>query len=85
MPDYSGTLTLHNGVAGRLASPVRRLFVNSATWSPVTSDLVFSTGQEIFIANGDGGNPRKLAPVGGLAEGLRFSPDGHRIRFTGSM
>jgi Tol biopolymer transport system component/DNA-binding winged helix-turn-helix (wHTH) protein len=58
------------------------LFVNSATWSPVTSNLFFSKGQEILIANSDGGNPRKLAIVGGLAEGLRISPDGHRLRFT---
>jgi len=67
------------------AGPPRRLgdlFVNSAIWSPVSSDLVFSKDQEIFIANSDGGDPRKLATVGGLAEGLRFSPDGQRLRFT---
>jgi Tol biopolymer transport system component len=58
------------------------LVVNSAAWSPDTSDLVFSKGQEIFTANSDGGNPRKLATVGGWVEGLRFSPDSHRLRFT---
>ena len=58
------------------------LVVNSATWSPVANELVFSKGQDIFIANSDGGNPRKLATVGGLARSLRFSPDGQRLRFT---
>jgi len=58
------------------------LVVNSATWSPVTSDLVFSKGQEIFIANSEGGNPRKLATLSGHVEGLRFSPDGRMLRFT---
>jgi len=58
------------------------LLVNSATWSPEARDLVFSKGQEIFIANSDGGNPRKLAIVSGHVEGPRFSPDGHKLRFT---
>ena len=58
------------------------LVVNSAAWSPGASDLVFSNGQEIFIAKSDGGNPRKLAAMSGHVEGLRFSPDSHRLRFT---
>ena len=61
---------------------LRDLAVNSATWSPDASGLVFSKGQEIFIANSDGGTPHKLATVGGGIHGLRFSPDGERIRFT---
>ena len=58
------------------------LVVNSATWSPDASELVFSKGQEIFIANSDGGNPHKLATGSASVHGLRFSPDGHRLRFT---
>ena len=58
------------------------LVVNSATWSPVGSDLVFSKGQEIFIANSDGGNPRKLAALSGPVDDLRFSPDSHKLRFS---
>jgi Tol biopolymer transport system component/DNA-binding winged helix-turn-helix (wHTH) protein len=58
------------------------LVVNSATWSPDASNLVFSKGQEIFIANSEGGNPRKLATLSGQVHGLRFCPDGHRLRFT---
>jgi Tol biopolymer transport system component/DNA-binding winged helix-turn-helix (wHTH) protein len=58
------------------------LVVNSATWSPVGSDLVFSKGQEIFIANSDGENPRKLATLSGPVDDLRFSPDSHKLRFS---
>ena len=58
------------------------LVVNSAAWSPDASDLVFSKGQEIFIANSDGGNPRKLATGSGSVFGLRFSPDGRKLRFS---
>ena len=58
------------------------LVVDSATWSPLGSDLVFSKGQEIFIANSDGGNPRKLATLSGPVDDLRFSPDGHKLRFS---
>jgi Tol biopolymer transport system component/DNA-binding winged helix-turn-helix (wHTH) protein len=58
------------------------LVVNSATWSPDASEIVFSRGQEIFVANSDGGNPRKLATGSGSVFGLRFSPDSRRLRFT---
>ncbi len=58
------------------------LVVNSATWSPDASEIVFSRGQEIFIANSDGGNPRKLATASGSVFGLRLSPDSRRLRFT---
>lgn len=58
------------------------LVATSATWSPGGSDLVFSKGQEIFVAKSDGGSPRKLATVSGSVFGLRFSPDSQRLRFT---
>ena len=58
------------------------LVVTSATWSPDASDLVFSKGQEIFVAKSDGSSPRKLATVSGSVFGLRFSPDSQRLRFT---
>lgn len=58
------------------------LVVGSATWSPDAMELVFSKGRKIFVANSDGGAPHELANVGGFAYGLRFSPDGQRIRFT---
>jgi Tol biopolymer transport system component len=58
------------------------LVANSATWSPDASEIFFSAGQEIFNANSDGGNPRKLATGSGSVFGLRFSPDRRRLRFA---
>jgi Tol biopolymer transport system component/DNA-binding winged helix-turn-helix (wHTH) protein len=58
------------------------LAVTSATWSPAATELVCSKDHDIFIANRDGGAAQKLATVGGHAVGLRFSPDGQKIRFT---
>lgn len=58
------------------------LVASSATWSPGASEIVFSKGHDIFIANNDGGNPRKLTTVSGWVFGLRFSPDGHKLRFS---
>ena len=58
------------------------LAVDSAAWSPNASEILFSKGPGIFIAKSDGGNPRKLATVGGSVGSLRFSPDGQRIRFN---
>jgi Tol biopolymer transport system component/DNA-binding winged helix-turn-helix (wHTH) protein len=71
------TLPLPAGSPRRLGD----LVANSATWSPVTNELVFSKGQDIFIADGNGGNPRKLATASASVHGLRFSPDGRRLRF----
>jgi Tol biopolymer transport system component/DNA-binding winged helix-turn-helix (wHTH) protein len=72
------TLPLPTGSPRRLGD----LVASSATWSPGASELVFSKDQGIFIANSDGGNLRKLATLSGHVEGLRFSPDSHRLRFT---
>jgi serine/threonine protein kinase/Tol biopolymer transport system component len=53
-----------------------------AVWSPDGKQLVFARGSDIFLANADGSNARKLITVSGLSWGIRFSPDGTRLRFT---
>lgn len=58
------------------------LVVSSGAWAPDTSELAFSKGQEIFIANSDGAAQRKLASVSGSVQALRFSPDGRALSFT---
>jgi Tol biopolymer transport system component/DNA-binding winged helix-turn-helix (wHTH) protein len=57
-------------------------FGHSATWSRDRGLLVFGSGSEIYEANGNGAEPRKLATVDGVAVDLRLSPDGHRLRFA---
>jgi Tol biopolymer transport system component/DNA-binding winged helix-turn-helix (wHTH) protein len=53
-----------------------------ATWSPDGHQLAFAKGFDIYAAQADGSNILKLSSVSGLANWLRFSPDGTRLRFT---
>jgi len=54
---------------------------HSAAWSPDGRRLVFAKGSEIFVAKNDGTNVQKLIGTAGVPSGVRFSPDGKRIRF----
>jgi len=51
-------------------------------WSPDGRQLAFAKGSDIFLANVDGTNVRKLITLSGSAYQIRFSPDGTRLRFT---
>ena len=53
-----------------------------AVWSPDGRQLAFAKGSDIFLANADGTNSRKLITVSGRPWSIRFSPDGARLRFT---
>jgi Tol biopolymer transport system component len=55
---------------------------HSGVWSPDGRQLAFAKGSDIYIANADGTNARKLITVSGAAYWIRFSPDGSRLRFT---
>jgi DNA-binding winged helix-turn-helix (wHTH) protein len=55
---------------------------HSGIWSPDGRHVVFCTGLDIYQANADGTDPRKLATVSGEPNGLHFSPDGSRISFS---
>jgi len=48
------------------------------------TQITFSYAGNIWIANRDGGSPRRLT-VGGHEEKPRFSPDGSQIAFTGNF
>jgi eukaryotic-like serine/threonine-protein kinase len=58
------------------------IFAHSAAWSPDGRQLAFAKGSDIFLANADGTNARKLVAVSGQSWWIRFSPDGARLRFT---
>ena len=66
------------------AGTARRLTVvgHSGTWSPDGRQLAFAKGSDIYVANADGNNVRKLITVSGTAYAIRFSPDSSRLRFT---
>lgn len=50
-------------------------------WAP-NGQLLHAVGQDLYIADHDGGNSRKLATVPGVVIGAAYSPDGARIRMT---
>jgi Tol biopolymer transport system component/predicted Ser/Thr protein kinase len=72
------TLPLAAGAPRRLADIVGHFGV----WSKDGRQLAFAKGPDIYLANADGTNPRKLITVSGSADSIRFSPDGTRLRFT---
>jgi DNA-binding winged helix-turn-helix (wHTH) protein/dipeptidyl aminopeptidase/acylaminoacyl peptidase len=51
-------------------------------WSRDGRRLAFAKGSDIYMANGDGTDARKLIAISGWAHSIRFSPDGTRLRFT---
>lgn len=53
-----------------------------AKWSTDGKNLAFSKGSELWVANGDGSHPLRIASVEGRPGYPQFSPDGKRIRFT---
>jgi Tol biopolymer transport system component/DNA-binding winged helix-turn-helix (wHTH) protein len=71
------SLPLPSGPPHRLGD----LVINAVSWSPNGTQLVLSIGPEIYIAKGDGSEPRKLAIVGSEVFDARFTPDGSRLRF----
>jgi Tol biopolymer transport system component/DNA-binding winged helix-turn-helix (wHTH) protein len=55
---------------------------DSVAWSPDGSQMVFSQGPDIYVAKSDFSEPRKLVTADNSVYGLRFSPDGGRLRFA---
>jgi Tol biopolymer transport system component/DNA-binding winged helix-turn-helix (wHTH) protein len=58
------------------------LSADYATWTPDGSQIVFIKGAEIWAANADGSQARKLLTAPGIAIKPRVSPNGERIRFS---
>src|SRR5215469_1175951 len=65
------------------AGSPRRIGVvgHDASWLP-DGKLMFAKGSDVFVAEHDGSNARKLLTVPGSPGGIRLSPDRSRIRFT---
>ena len=57
------------------------VFGHDAVWAP-DGKLLFARGNDLYVAEHDGSNPRKLATAPDLPGFFRFSPDGTRMRFT---
>jgi Tol biopolymer transport system component/DNA-binding winged helix-turn-helix (wHTH) protein len=62
--------------------PLATVAGHSAVWSPDGRRLVLADGADLYEANPDGSDARKLVTLGGHVEGVRVSPDGRKIRLT---
>jgi Tol biopolymer transport system component/DNA-binding winged helix-turn-helix (wHTH) protein len=63
--------------------PLATVAGHSAVWSPDGHRLLYPRGADLYEANPDGSDARKLATLGGgHVEGVRVSPDGRKIRLT---
>jgi eukaryotic-like serine/threonine-protein kinase len=51
-------------------------------WSPDGSKIAYCKGNDVFLANKDGGEDRRLLTPTGTPSYLRWSPDGSVVRFT---
>jgi eukaryotic-like serine/threonine-protein kinase len=71
-------LPLPSGTPRRLADVVG----HAGAWSPDGRKLAFAKGSDLYLANADGRDARKLITVSGIPADLRFSPDGARLRLT---
>jgi Tol biopolymer transport system component len=85
-------LLLEQSVANFTAAPLwsmpvpagspRRLGVNAlydAKWGP-DGKLWFGQGNDVYAAERDGGNPKKITTAKNVAQSLAVSPDGTRVR-----
>jgi DNA-binding winged helix-turn-helix (wHTH) protein len=75
------TLPLAAGTPRQLSEIVG----HSGVWSRDGRQIAFAKGPDIYLANADGTNPRKVITVSGAADWIRFSPDGSRLRFTRAL
>ncbi|HYL13263.1 MAG TPA: protein kinase [Terriglobales bacterium] len=61
---------------------VGNVLAHAATWTPDGQYIVYGNGSDLYAIRADGSQARKLTTLHGAAMDLRFSSDGHWIRFT---
>jgi serine/threonine protein kinase len=55
---------------------------NGAKWSPDGQRLVYSKGFDLYLAQSDGTEPKRLITSKGIVSNSVWSPDGKSVRFT---
>ena len=58
------------------------LLAHDASWSPDGLRIAYASGHELYVAQADGSEARKVAAVSGTAWWPRWSPDSSVLRFT---
>lgn len=71
------SLPVFGGSPRRLANAIGDV----AAWSPDGKSLAYANGGDIFLANADGTDPRKLWTMKVLISDLVWSPNGSHLRF----
>ncbi len=69
-------------IVGGAARRVGNLLAHDAAWCRDGARVVYARESQILLANADGSGEHLLVAVPGWATHLRWSPDGHRLRFT---
>ena len=67
---------------GGTAERIPRILAHDATWMPDGTRILYANGRKLYVAGDDGSNIKQFASLPGRAFWLRWSPDGHRLRFT---
>jgi Tol biopolymer transport system component/DNA-binding winged helix-turn-helix (wHTH) protein len=67
---------------GGTAERIPRILAHDATWMPDGTRILYANGRSLYVAGDDGSNIKQFASLPGRAFWLRWSPDGHRLRFT---
>jgi Tol biopolymer transport system component len=69
-------------VGGGAPQRIGDLLGTSADVSPDGRSLALVRGNAIILASIDGSNPREVHPLASAVYGLKWAPDGRRLRFT---
>ncbi len=71
-------VALDSGVARRAGD----LYGQDAAFSPDETQIAVAKGNELWLANRDGGAARRIAVLPALVWTMHWSPDGERLRFS---
>jgi Tol biopolymer transport system component len=72
------TVPLPAGSPRRLGN----ILAHAGAWAPTGERIVYASAPELYSANRDGSQSRKLITINGVPAWLRWSPDGSLLRFT---